>query len=133
MINRATATGYPGVRCRRLLQRLDLADLGLPARVGVAGRALDGIVLNISLGGCAVRIETGMPGPDAFPGCAVSVTLPRVATAGRTPLVCDAELVELEDGVMRVRFYPLSLQGRHALTRFLNGLPRARLLRQRSV
>jgi hypothetical protein len=127
------AMSYPATRCRRLHQRLDVEDLGLAARVSVAGRAIEGVLRNISFGGCAVRIDSGTPGPAAFPGYGLSVLLPSVTTAEGTPLMAEATLVALENGVLHIQFHPLSWQARHALTRFVYELPRTRLLGKRSA
>lgn len=99
---------------RRTLHRVETAALDLRVEIRAGGEVVRGYLLNISAGGCSVRV--GLPMTltlDA--GARFDVVLP----AAEGALVCAGELVGLAAGhgsaSLRLRFRALAPETRRAL------------------
>jgi len=99
---------------RRMLHRVETAALDLCIRVRLGTEATHGHLLNISAGGCSVRVPLPLT-LTLDTGVAFDVILP----AGESELTCSGELVGLNMGKgsasLRLRFRVLTPEKRRAL------------------
>ena len=114
---------------RRMLHRVDAAMLDVRASVCVDTEVHHGHLLNLSVGGCCVRLALPLTLTlDA--GATIKVAL----LAEHDTFVCDGELVGLTMGKgaanLRLRFHVLPLETRRALLNWIGQLARRDLQRR---
>lgn len=113
---------------RRMLHRVETALLDQRASLCVDTEVYHGHLINLSAGGCAVRLP--LPLTLTFDAGA---TIKAALLADHDTILCDGELVGLTMGrgaaTLRLRFHALPLETRRALLAWIGHLARREMQR----
>ena len=114
---------------RRMLHRVETALLDVQASLCVDTEVYHGHLINLSAGGCAVRLTLPLTLTlDA------GATIKAALMADHDTILCDGELVGLTMGrgaaMLRLRFHALPLETRRSLLAWIGHLARREMQRR---